>query len=231
MNGTILSHTKIGATTICTTIAVKENGVDRQIRARVAPNSPIPITHFGYSAANMNAFWVPGRVVDFDGFTEIPVAHRRSTHPEDVYIRNPQGARMDDIQLDPDNLTRVVAPFTHPTFRGLYPHLRIQTTNDKGWMDPTVTNRQSVGYVRCTVRILHSEPGGKHFVRVTDQARVSFVCRLKDELLIPRVQSQDIPPETTFRNVLVRFSLSDKVEVYENWRCYVMLSHIVDHVG
>ena len=228
MDGVILSHTKMGGSAICTNIAVNVDGKHRQLRARIAPNRPIIISHFGYSAKNMNAYWQPGRTVTIDGFTEMPADLRRSTHPEDVYIVNPGAAEMKSALYMGEGLIEVVLPFTYPSFRRLYPNLRKQTTNEKGWMDPAVENSRSVGYVWCDVCVLPSEANGKQFVRVTDASGYTFVCSLKDEALAERIRSRAILPGRRFENVLVRFSLSDRLEIPEvGERCYVMVSHVV----
>lgn len=228
MRGVILSHTKMGGPAICTNIAVTVDGASRQLRVRMPPNRPIAITYFGYGVEDMNMYWQPGRVVTINGFNEMPSGLRRRTHPEDAYILNPGATVIENALYLGEGLIEVALPYTYPTFRRLYPNLRKQTTNEKGWMDPAVENSQSVGYVWCDVRVLPFEANAKQFVRVTDASGYTFVCSLKDEALAERIRSRAILPGHRFENVLVRFSLADRLEIPEvGERCYVMVSHVL----
>jgi len=225
MIGVILSHFRVRAHVLGTELLVQCGRAWRQIRPRLFPNEDLPYDSLGHDEAYVRRAWYPGARVEFDGYGDIPLAHRRPTHPEDVLVLDGSHYSVITSPMPAQNLLGLVQPFTFGSVRELFPQLALSAGSHSAYVPAGTAMERSVGYVRCSN--LHLAEPDKMLLR--DGSGEMYLMHVKDRFVLEAVIAKEIKLGQQFRDLMVRFVLDDPYQGPEmpESRCYPVISHVV----
>lgn len=225
MIGVVLSHFRVRAHVLGTELLVQCGRAWRQIRPRLFPNEDLSYDSLGHSEAYVRQAWWPGARVEFDGYNDIPLAHRRPTHPEDVLVLN--GSHYDVITppMSAQNLLGLVQPFTFGSVRELFPQLVQSPGSHSAYVPAGTAMERSAGYVRCSN--LHLAEPDKILLR--DGSGEMYLMHVKDRFVLESVIAKEIRLGQQFPDLVVRLVLDNPFQApgMTGCHCYPVICHVV----
>ena len=219
----VLSLTKMGEKTICTTVLTDFNtDHPRQCRLHMPPNDHLAINYMALGSNVMNEYWHPGRLVGVD-LWKVDGRHKRQTHPEDIIVMPPP-AVYDEV-FSVRDLAQLVSPFTYNSVEELFPD--IEHYGGSWFVRPGKELPISIGYVVCQNIIFISGPQLKNYrVELTDMSGKTYNVSLKDEELMAKLRRNQLLKNLAGENLLARCALSRpwKKPGSDELLCYMMVS-------
>jgi hypothetical protein len=225
MIGVVLSHFRVRAHVLGTELLVQCGRAWRQIRPRLFPNDDLSYDSLGHDEAYVRRVWYPGARVEFDGYGDIPLAHRRPTHPEDVLVLG--GSRYDVIAdpMSARNLLGLVQPFIFGSVRELFSQVVQSPGSHSAYVPAGTDMERSAGYVLCSN--LHLAEPDKILLR--DGSGEMHLMHVKDRFVLESVIAKEIKLGQQFHDLVVRLVLDNPFQApgMPESRCYPVISHVM----
>ena len=215
--GIILSRTEMTNGYFCGCVAIERGVTWEQVRLLSAPGVHLHPNQFRVASVALRARWKPGREIFLP---EPDVFEARRTHPEDRLV-DPKAIRFGQ-QAEAAKIQSAVSAFSFGSLAELFPNVLLQG-NGKAYVPGDRPSPRSVGYVPCE-RITVAED---EFATVRTAGGDDLTCKVKSEIFLEKIRSEQIGSGENYPARLVRLGLanpSDWEGRFNPPRCYVMLT-------